>query len=340
MNNDNYKKYLDSYCNLIKESFNMFNFIPEILDDEFNVDFEDTRLLCQTRNIYFLIKYYELFKDEESKFLALRLYKQTKKNYFDPVQGYWKKRPSSGKLNDLYEFSFLIFSFSILYKHFLLDEIKNDILFLFDEVRQDFISKGFESIKDDSGVICQNAIMHLYEALLEYYRVTNSTSTKIEIKLLFSVIKQKFINPETNLIAEYSKNHHETVYEPGHNYEWASLLLESEKLGLKIETKDFCEHLVHSMENMGLSTLGFVYPKLNVSEKNAEFRIWPNLERLRYFLLTNNDSKSDTATKIICQFYFNKCYPIEYIDSRGKALTKKIKATTGYHLISAFKEAF
>ena len=94
------------------------------------------------------------------------------------------------------------------------------------------------------------------------------------------------------------------------------------------------------MESMGLSTLGFVYPKLNVSEKNAEFRIWPNLERLRYFLLTNNESKSDVATKLICNFYFNKCYPIEYIDSRGKALTKKIKATTGYHLISAFKEAF
>ena len=68
--------------------------------------------------------------------------------------------------------------------------------------------------------------------------------------------------------------------EPGHSYEWVTLLLEATDLGMTTTNLD-PKRLLTSAEQSGLSREGLVYSSLPAKENNSIFRIWPQLERLR-----------------------------------------------------------
>jgi len=65
--------------------------------------------------------------------------------------------------------------------------------------------------------------------------------------------KRIFFDSNEMLIAEWSPFTSNPIYEPGHTFEWACLLMEAKQAGFDISEFDCITEMVKSAEQKGLS---------------------------------------------------------------------------------------
>ena len=304
-----------------------------------HIGFEHTRLLCQTRCMYFCLEYSNLFSDIGAYENAITLYKMIRKKYKN--NSGWLQYPNHQQLTNLYEYSFLIFSISKLHSIRQKDEYKTELIHLHEIIQNKFydIDNNFNNLKDDNGLISQNALMHLYEAYLELYKAIPSKEFTIILRDLLVSITFLFYDQKKNLISEYTfkPTSNKNIYEPGHTFEWCCLLNETKRLNIDINNILDEKNLCSGAEKYGIHLRNIVLTEIN--NTNNRYRIWPSLERIRYYGLTKNQKKLKSSYADFIDIFISKdtLLPIEYVNTQFTSEFIGVKTTTSYHLINSFK---
>ena len=336
-NNECVTAAIDTYYQLLVKAIDQLGYAPEFLNAPQKVDQANTRLLCQTRSLFFLLTYGGLTNTQAANAYAYKLYQVMKSQYFDEQSKVWIKTQSSKNDNDLYEYAFVLFSLSVLYGTFKEQVIREDIEHVNKLITQKYIADDFKALKDQNGVIGQNALMHLFEAYLSAYRHTQNPSFKTQAAALYREIIRLFFDDERNLMREYSKEDKSALFEPGHSFEWSSLIVEAQELGVDIDIMSDHIGLYKAATKVGMNDCGYIKPNLNDTSKDTQYRIWPMLEYMRYLAMTANYEHLDNALDIFSIVFLKHDLPIEYVDSEGAVGFDDVKSTTGYHLMNCWQ---
>ncbi len=336
-NNKQMAAAIDAYHQLLIKAIEQLGYAPEFLNAPQKIDQANTRLLCQTRSLFFLLIYGKLTNTQAANAYAYKIYQVMKSQYFDERSKAWIKTQNSKDDNDLYEYAFVLFSLSVLYGTFKEQVIKEDIEYVNKLITQKFIADDFKALKDQSGIIGQNALMHLFEAYLSAYRYTEAPSFKTQAEALYREIIRLFFDDERNLMREYSKEDKSALFEPGHSFEWSSLIVEAQALGVDIDAMSDHVRLYQAAAKAGINDRGFIKPNLNDTSKDTQYRIWPMLEYVRYLAMTANYEHLDNALNIFSTIFLKHDLPIEYVDSEGAVGFDDVKSTTGYHLMNCWQ---
>jgi len=331
---------LDYYYDQLNKDIDQNGYCTEFLNNA--DDYENTRLLCQTRCMYFLVEYSLIREDTKAFNQALKLYDLIKKDYYSQADKCWYQYPNREKLDNLYEYAFLIFSISKLYSVIKKDELKSDLTELHQYIQLKYFhpETNFDNLKDEYGRVSQNALMHLFESYLELYKIIPNDNYKNILLSLLSSVKNMFYDSGAKLISEYFPHgDNDTIYEPGHSFEWACLLLESKGFDININENIHYEKLISSAEKFGVTSQGAVFQSLSGLDDKNRYRIWPMLERLRYYVMNQDAEKVNNIFPefdaiFICQ---RTNMPIEFVNSELASDFDGVKTTTAYHLINSLK---
>ncbi|MGH1540015.1 MAG: AGE family epimerase/isomerase [Arenicella sp.] len=331
---------LQAYFDHLMDSININRgLVGEYFGD--SNDSLEARLLCQTRSIYFLVKYSELSANEEALSAALELYRKTKLHYCDATL--WKEKPSSpDKTSDLYELAFIAYSFSYLYHATKDEEVAKDAKHVFsilgDMVQRDHF---FPELTQYKGHVSQNPLMHLFEAFIAGYSIFTDETYKVTAVRLLEIVDAHFYDAKNHRITEtLNPDPSFTWSEPGHAYEWASLLTLAASYGIENDSRIKINSLLSCAEKHGTNLGGFVASTYIDQQTEAThiYRIWPQLERIRaMFDLGQVDQGMDGVTQVLQHFFDEDGLPIEYLQNSES--NQRIKSTTGYHVINSFESA-
>lgn len=337
---------LDQYARQLVGHFNQYGFCGEFIESGFEPKLEETRLLCQCRGLFFFLDYANLTGDDNYIDLAFELYIIIQAHYFNEPLKVWGQYPNTTD-NTLYEYAFLLLAFTKLYQVRENDALKEAMEHVEALIQKRYIislDDEFAHLKEPSGLICQNALMHLFEAYLEVYKVFQTKDYLSKVEGLLEVLLTLFYSEKLHLISEYHPIDNELgIFEPGHSFEWAALLYEAEALGIQLPAHISHKLIVASAEDNGVIDHKLVVGQLKGSSiaDRSRFRIWPLFERLRYYAMTKDWEQIELIfNPFIALFFDSNGFPIEYLNEDLKADFPHIKTTTAYHLINCFKYLF
>lgn len=337
------RQHLDSYANLLVRQIKNSGYAGEFISDEHISPLNETRLLCQSRGIFFLLDYAVITNNDDYIELAIKLHETIQSNYYSPTTQSWTQLPLSvveqniSKDKMLYEYAFVITAFAKLYA------VTNDeaLLTSIDQVRliiaKDFYNPHakFSYLIDKQKGVNQNALMHLLEAYIELNSVTENLLYRHELQALAEDLIPLIYDTNAQLIREYSG---QAVFEPGHSFEWASLILEAQSKGFLPLTILNHQELATSAERQGISANNMVLAELTSDKSASEvYRIWPLLERIRYYAMTNDSKLSLALESLVKVFFSTQNLPYEYVNQGLVPMQERVKATTGYHIINCYK---
>lgn len=334
--------HLNHYNTLLTNNIQRYGFCPEYLNLTQEAKITETRLLCQSRGIFFLLEQAKITHDTTNIVQAFNLYDMINEVYYDKNNATWHRQPQTTHHEldiMLYEYAFILTALAKLYAHSQDQVILERIFSTAEIIHLQFYSpnSNFAKLNKSPTGIGQNALMHLFEAYLEAYISTQQKYFLDKLNQLGHEIITLFYNPKVGLIKEYSTAN---IFEPGHSFEWAALIYEASLH--KANLPNIVEHqqLAAQAEKFGVINDYLVLAEINENTvKNAaSFRIWPSLERLRYYAMTDNQSAVDKTVVALCaKFFAPDGLPFEYINQNYQASEFKVKSTTGYHLINCFK---
>lgn len=229
---------LHSYFDLLRYSLQHNSVVPEQIGIPVpSPPTASPRLLCQLRSIVFLEKYANLFQSNDARSLSEDLFATTNTKY-KLSDHKWRSHLDSDNEADLYSTSFVIYAFSIYHQtRKCYVSTCGDLLQFAEHVAARFHIKSsyLQKITED-GTINQNATMHLFEALLELYRLKPSRELDQQIACIHQVIADNFYCHEKRAIVEEIDLDGRFLFEmPGQSYEWITLLWVAETLGISFE---------------------------------------------------------------------------------------------------------
>ena len=334
--------HLNSYNTLLINNVQRYGFCPEYLNVTQEQHIAETRLLCQSRGIFFLLEQAKITHDTTNLVQAFNLYDMINEVYYDKNNATWQRQPQTTHHEldiMLYEYAFILTALSKLYAHSQEQAILERMFSTAEIIHQQFYIPNSNFIKLNKSLtgVGQNALMHLFEAYLEAYISSKQNYFLDKLNQLGSEIMTLFYSPKAGLIKEYSAAN---IFEPGHSFEWAALIYEASLHGSELTNTLAHSQLAAQAEKIGVVNNYLVLAEIdeNTVKNAASFRIWPSLERLRYYAMTNNQSEVDqTITPLYAKFFAPNGLPFEYIDQNYQTTEFKVKSTTGYHLINCFK---
>ena len=295
------------------------------------------RLLCQTRSIFFLVKFYEIFNDKESLELAHNIYINTRKVY-KKSEG-WCMQARENEPLDLYGFASLSYAEILLFQSTGSNEIAKYSEETLGYLTNIILNDDFEvesSLYQNK--VSQNPLMHLFESFVFAYEVFQKDAYKDAAIKILNIVYRNFYNTEFGAIMEvlFVKDM-PYWYEPGHLFEWGSLLKVAEEQEIVQKEIDYIS-LVNLAEKITEEHDYIVPAKVHIPNNKIEkqYRIWASLERARvHFLLGNSQLANVGIDQVLNSFFDSNNLPYEFLNSTDK----NIKSTTGYHIINCLQEA-
>jgi mannose/cellobiose epimerase-like protein (N-acyl-D-glucosamine 2-epimerase family) len=196
----------------------------------------------------------------------------------------------------LYDQAFALLGFAAAYAA-LRDETYRDSARV---LRQEIISafshdRGFDETLDRAPPLLANSHMHLLEACLAW-RELDSGWDDIAASIV-ALVFDSLLNERLHAITEFFARDwtplagdHGRIVEPGHQFEWAWLLMRSgavmqqpELTRRALQLVDTTELHVHSRRQVAMNSLVIHGDALIVRDANA--RLWPQTERIKANLL-------------------------------------------------------
>lgn len=337
------ENHLTAYANLLTAQIDSVGYAGEFISDSIATNLMETRLLCQTRGIFFLVDYANITGNNIYIGYALKLYHVIQDNYYSQSTQTWTQYPqqvtnqNTHKDKMLYEYAFVMTSFAKLYA------TTNDekLLELINQVRNIIFAEfynhkdKFAKLYNKENGLNQNALMHLFEAFLEVVNIVEDTKFKNDLQEFGTNLLHEIYDKEMCLIREYSNK---KIFEPGHSFEWASLIYEASAKNVFSTELVSHEKLATTAEKFGVTSAQMVLAEINdVQANNQDYRIWPLLERLRYYVMIGNNKYKLVLSALVTTFFSNKDLPYEYVNEQLMPMQEKVKSTTGYHIINCYK---
>lgn len=197
-----------------------------------------------------------------------------------------------------------------------------------------------------------NPHMHLLEALLSLHAVSKDASVLALADHVVGLVERHLFLCEADVLCEAfdaelrpSVPVAELAFEPGHHYEWASLLALHDRLRHR-DTLSWRRRLIRQADLRGChpqSGLAMNEVRADGRPLNPRHRAWHQLERLRAVMLHPGTSGPGTPARIldaIFRYYLDGMPPGTWkdeIDASGHATRAEIPASMLYHFTTAFE---
>lgn len=256
---------------------------------------------------------------------------------------------------DLYDHAFMILAGSAAYKatgSTLALKIADDAIAYIDGALKDPVHGGWFESSERELPRRANPHMHLLEAMLEYHSATGEEAALSRAAEVVRLFETRFFNPANDVMAEFFTEDwqlegpaDETIFEPGHHYEWATLLYMYEQL-TSHDTGSWRRRLLARADKTGkLSSPFFVNNAVFADGRvhDPHRRLWHQLEMLRAYLLHPQVASAVKSEQLLSQIL--DCYLnlgphggwMDELTDVGQPNSTNAPASMLYHLVSAFE---
>lgn len=255
---------------------------------------------------------------------------------------------------DLYDHAFIILAGAAAYQAIgsqLALRISDDALNFVDQEMKDHAHGGWQEAVPNTFPRRANPHMHMLEAMLAYHEATGNKQALERASEVVRLFETRFFNAATDVMAEFfaqdwqvETNDAETIFEPGHHYEWATLLSMYGRL-TGHDTLSWQRRLVRKADRAGSDAVsGFALNALKAdgSPTNARRRLWPQLEMFRAHRLHPEIlgvPANEKLLRSIIETYLQAGPDggwLDETDETGRPCSKAVPASMLYHMVTAF----
>jgi mannose/cellobiose epimerase-like protein (N-acyl-D-glucosamine 2-epimerase family) len=208
---------------------------------------------------------------------------------------------------------------------------------------------GFEESAPSSLPLLSNSHMHLLEACLEWTSRDDNPRWSDVAAEIVELALRRFRDPASGFIREFfnadwslAPGADADVVEPGHQYEWAWLLLrwsqgvpDARAAAVALELIDRAErHGVDSARGVAVNAL---FGDSRV--RDARARLWPQTERIKAAYLAGNQDVATAATRSLLKYLDTPTPGLwrDTMDESGKFVEQFAPASSFYHIVSAVR---
>jgi mannose/cellobiose epimerase-like protein (N-acyl-D-glucosamine 2-epimerase family) len=196
--------------------------------------------------------------------------------------------------------------------------------------------------------------MHLLEAFLAWYAVTGDRCYLRRAARIVDLFCTHFFDAESWTLGEYfdnawrpAKGEHGQWTEPGHHFEWSSLLVDFAKQTRRMDLISFARKLYASAVANGLNRctgLAFGAVSRTGAPLDLISRSWPQTEAIKATLALDGTDGRDLKPEIearvgrLFHWHIDAAPPgmwIDRIDEKGRSVATDVPASILYHLITA-----
>jgi mannose/cellobiose epimerase-like protein (N-acyl-D-glucosamine 2-epimerase family) len=211
---------------------------------------------------------------------------------------------------------------------------------------------GYYSDEQSTGHRESNPHMHLLEAYLAWAEIGDDAGWAARVQAIAELALSRFINRDSGAIGESYLSTWQPapeiagrIVEPGHQFEWAWLLLRCERWLSAPALRGAALRLIAIGDRFGVRNgvaIDALYDDFSI--KDARARLWPQTERLKAALLasalTGEPHYEAMAEAAVTSFfpYLNSAVPGLWRDVRlpsGEFVGAPVPASTFYHLVGA-----
>lgn len=216
---------------------------------------------------------------------------------------------------------------------------------------------GFLETSDGKGERRSNPHMHLLEAFLAWHQATGERAHLRRAARIIDLFRSHFFDPESWTLGEYfdaewkpSAGEKGSWTEPGHHFEWASLLVDFAGRSGQAELSGFARKLYASATANGLNrATGLAYGAVSRQGLPLDLisRSWPQAEAVKAAIALDGSGGPDLKPEIearVGRLFRWHIDPaplglwIDRIDERGRSLASDVPASIFYHLVCALTQ--
>jgi mannose-6-phosphate isomerase len=202
---------------------------------------------------------------------------------------------------DLYDQAFLLFAYANVFAHHRSENDRRRGLQLLASIRRHFAHAGggFTDNSEKPFPLRSNPHMHLLEAALAWVAVDDDPVWHMLADEIVVLFQQRFFDPLGGVVREYFTADWQAIeedgrcrIEPGHNYEWAWLLMRWQKL-TGGDAGDCAGRMIDFAETYGYDPARHVAINEFWTDGLAcdqTARLWPQTERLKAWLAVAESS--------------------------------------------------
>ncbi|MGI8841357.1 MAG: AGE family epimerase/isomerase [Caulobacteraceae bacterium] len=214
---------------------------------------------------------------------------------------------------------------------------------------------GFRDLGE--GTLRANPNMHLFEAALAWIEAGGGSAWRVLAESQARLALDRLIEPETGALSEVFGENWRPVanlaarrIEPGHQYEWAWLLMRWSRLAGEPAALAAALRLMEAAESAGVDPARRVAINLltgDLRPVDRAARLWPQTERLKAALLAAEITGED-AFRVIARQALEGLIPYlevptaglwrDRLDADGRFVEEPAKASSFYHLVVAIGE--
>ena len=216
---------------------------------------------------------------------------------------------------------------------------------------------GFLETSDGEGERRSNPHMHLLEAFLAWHKATGERAYLRRAARIIDLFRSHFFDAESWTLGEYFDDEWKPVTgekggwtEPGHHFEWASLLVDFASRSGQTELTAFARKLYASAIANGLNrATGLAYGAVSRQglPLDTVSRSWPQAEAVKAAIALDGTGGPDLKPEIearVGRLFRWHIDPaplglwIDRIDERGRSLATDVPASIFYHLVYALTQ--
>ncbi|CAN7368751.1 mannose-1-phosphate guanylyltransferase/mannose-6-phosphate isomerase [Mesorhizobium caraganae] len=216
---------------------------------------------------------------------------------------------------------------------------------------------GFLETSDGEGERRSNPHMHLLEAFLAWYEATGDRTYLRRAARIIDLFRSHFFDAESWTLGEFfdagwkpAAGEKGTWTEPGHHFEWASLLTDFAARSGQSELSNFARKLYASAIANGLNrATGLAYGAVSRQGLPLDLvsRSWPQAEAIKAAIALDGSGGPDLKPEIearVGRLFRWHVDPaplglwIDRIDERGRSLASDVPASIFYHLVCALTQ--
>ncbi|MCO5073478.1 MAG: mannose-1-phosphate guanylyltransferase/mannose-6-phosphate isomerase [Rhizobiaceae bacterium] len=226
-----------------------------------------------------------------------------------------------------------------------------------DDYLEDHRLTGFLETAEGEGIRRSNPHMHMLEAFLAWYHVTGERSYLRRAARIIDLFRTSLFDSDTWTLGEYFDDDWKPVEgekgdwtEPGHHFEWASLLVDFATASGQKDLLVFARKLYSSAVANGLNrATGLAYGAVTRQGLPLDTisRSWPQTEAIKAATALDGTGGPDLKPEIearVARLFRWHIDPaptglwIDRIDERGRSQAQEVPASIFYHLVCALTQ--
>lgn len=200
-----------------------------------------------------------------------------------------------------------------------------------------------EDFADDGAPVLQNPIMHLTEAYLAAHASTGDAWYGQRLGEIGAAVLARFVDPASGCVAELPQGEAGNRIEPGHQFEWFSLIMGAPALfaGSALEAALRRAFVFARRHGVAADTLGVSAAlAADGTLQDATQRIWAQTEFARALAVEGSAGSLDTLAPWTERFHSRFLHDggwHEVLGADGEVLRADMPSTTPYHLLGAYQ---